>query len=312
MNNVQPDGAVDADLFLSDISPKDKPWDTHRAEASTVGAMYRDEYERYSERIDQCSQLLGFQFVHGDEGAHQLKLHEARFCRVRFCPVCQWRRALRWRARFFEAIPRIREAYPTHKFIFLTLTLRNCPITDLRATLDRMSKAWGRLSKRKRWPATGWVRSVEITRNPDTNEAHPHYHALLMVPASYFGKGYIKQSEWRELWRSSLRLDYLPVINVKRVSPKDPTQPITDAVMETLKYGVKPDDLIADKEWLMALTNQLHKTRAVAVGGCFREFLSEDEPEDLIGESEDEFSATAYELFFGWREQISRYKQVND
>jgi len=52
---------------------------------------------------------------------------------------------------------------------------------------------------------------------------------------------------------------------------------------------VKPDDLIGTKtaktspqDWLAELTRQLHKTRSIALGGIFKEYLSEDEPEDLI------------------------------
>jgi hypothetical protein len=36
-----------------------------------------------------------------------------------------------------------------------------------------------------------------------------------------------------------------------------------------------------DKEWLVALTTQLKKTRAVSVGGVFKDYISQKEPEDL-------------------------------
>ena len=47
--------------------------------------------------------------------------------------------------------------------------------------------------------------------------AHPHFHALLLVKPSYFAKGYIKQSDWVEMWAKALRADYLPSVNVKAV-----------------------------------------------------------------------------------------------
>jgi hypothetical protein len=175
-----------------------------------------------------------------------------------------------------------------------------------------MNRAWNRLVQRKQFPAVGFVRSTEVTRG-QAADAHPHFHCLLLVPSSYFGGHYIKQAEWRELWQSVLKVDYLPVVNVKAVKPKpgdDLTQGVAIAILETLKYGVKVDDLISDQDWLIELTHQLHKTRAVAVGGVLKEFLSEEEPENLITNAEDtevEVNNTDIDVWFGWREMVKRY-----
>ena len=305
----QPDAAQ---VYLSDLSPKDKPWDRHRTQATAVSTLYRRARPDYADRIADCSKLLGFRLSPDLSGSGDLglKLHSARFCRVRHCPVCQWRRSMRWRARFLDALPRLVADHPTARFIFLTLTVRNCPVTDLRATLAAMGKAWQRLSQRKTWPALGWVRSVEVTRNPTTGEAHPHYHVLMAVRPNYFSRNYINQATWRELWQSALRVDYLPVVNVKTVKP-DKDGSVAVGVLEVLKYGVKPEDLEFSEAWLLALTEQLHKTRAVAVGGIFKEYISEEEPEDLIGESEEEEAGDSSDLYFGWRESYKRYLKIN-
>ncbi len=41
--------------------------------------------------------------------------------------------------------------------------------------------------------------------------AHPHIHALLMVPAGYWRRGYIRQTGWQNLWAAALGLDYAGV-----------------------------------------------------------------------------------------------------
>ncbi len=69
-----------------------------------------------------------------------------------------------WRARFFQAVPKIMSDYPVGRWVFLTLTVKNCPIGELKATLGQMNKAWERLSKRKQFPAIGLVKTVEVTR----------------------------------------------------------------------------------------------------------------------------------------------------
>lgn len=312
----------DTDLYLTDLSPGDKPWDTHRALAETVQKYYKQsDFERYAERISQCSRLLGFALEQQDRGDIKLKLNIAQFCRVRHCPVCQWRRSLMWRARFFSALPRIIDKYPTHRFIFLTLTVKNCPLSELRDTLRHMNKSWERLTKLKRFPAVGSVRSVEVTRGQD-ELAHPHFHCLLMVPPSYFGVNYVKQAEWTELWKKSLRAEYTPVVNVKAIKPKKSAQienskefleaALIAGILETLKYSVKPDDLAFSPEWLAELTNQLHKTRAISVSGVLRDFISDEEPEDLIHAEDEEISLTEEDakIWFGWREMVKRYAKT--
>lgn len=155
---------------------------------------------------------------------------------------------------------------------------------------------------------------MEVTRS-STGEAHPHFHALLMVNPSYFKRGYLSQAKWTELWQASLRADYTPVVNIKVVKPRpnaedSPAAALAAGLLEVLKYGVKESDLVADAAWLSELTRQLHKTRAVAVGGELKQFLSEDEPEDLINVDETNLEETTEDfprVVFGWRERNQRY-----
>jgi len=227
-----------------------------------------------------------------------------------------------WLARFIKSIPMIQEKYPKAKWIFLTLTVRNCEITELRDTLKNMNAAWKRLTERKVFPALGFVKSVEVTRGQD-GTAHPHFHCLLLVKPSYFSTGYLSQEKWTELWKSCLRIDYEPIVNIKVVKVKDSIKKsnvatndyqdaLTKAALETFKYSVKGSDLIKDANWLDELTRQLHNTRAIAIGGCLREIISDSEPEDLIGEEPDEGSEPKQDevsLLFDWASPKKRYQR---
>ncbi len=302
------------DFYLSDISSKDKPWDAHRSNASVVSRLYAEAgNHRYADRIKECSKLLGFLFEAQDSGEFRLRLREARCCRVRHCPICQWRRVLMWRARFFMAVPKVMNDYPNDRWIFLTLTVRNCPIDELKATLGQMNKAWERLSKRKEFPALGFVKSVEVTRS-EIGEAHPHFHCLLFVRKSYFTElKYIPQERWTELWKEALRADYTPNVDVRAVKRAyGKVDTISHAILETLKYTVKERYLMQDATWLQELTKQLHKTRAVSVGGILRQYISEEEPEDLI-HLDDEGNVepdSGVDIWFGWREMVQRYAKT--
>jgi plasmid rolling circle replication initiator protein Rep len=309
-----PPCAVDTDApYLSDLSKKDKPWDKHRKNSDKVADYYRntEEFDQYATRIDFCSELLEFKMVPDDNSKGiNLKLSSARFCRVRHCPVCQWRRSLMWKAKAYKILPRIVETYPKHRWLFLTLTVRNCQITELRDTLAWMNKAWQRLTQLKKFPAVGWIRSTEVTRGKD-GSAHPHFHCLLMVKPGYFGKNYVRSSEWVEMWKGSLRVDYQVVLDIKAVRQGD--QPMS-LVPEILKYCVKESDLVSDRQWFLELTKQLHKMKAVVTGGVLKEYLRqlEEEPKDLIGKDETETSVDEGHLYFGWKKRKKKYQLIDN
>lgn len=304
------EGLETQQIALSEVSPGDKPWDKHRAFADRVESFYANtEFDSYSTRIHFCSDLLEFGLQHGED-ALKMKLRSARFCRVPRCPVCQWRRSLRWKAKAYQVLPKIVEAYPTHRWLFLTLTQKNIPIVELRDVLKAMNRGYQRMVQRKIWPGVGWLRSTEVTKGRDGN-AHPHFHSLVLVPRSFFGQGYIKKVEWIELWRDCMRFNYKPVIDVQAVKQGD--QPM-QLVPELLKYVTKESDLVAEREWFLELTRQLYKMRLIATGGVLKQFLKEleQEPEDLIGESDDSSEEDLMSFYFGWRRSEKKYRMVDN
>jgi plasmid rolling circle replication initiator protein Rep len=292
-------------LLLSQISSHDKVWDEHRAAADLVSSFYAgSDFNNYAIRVSFCSQLLDFRLAL----TGGIKLFSSHFCRVRYCPVCQWRRSLMWKAKAHEFLPRLVSDYPRHRWLFLTLTVKNPPIFSLRETVADMNRAFTRLTQLKVWPGVGWIKSLEVTKGKDgPMMAHPHFHVLLMVRPSYFTYGYLPHRDWTALWRQCLRCDYDPGTHLR---PLTVHQQPSEIVPEILKYQTKPSDLVADRDWLVELTRQLHKTRAVAVGGVFRSYMREleEEPQDLIGDCSEEEVVSDVILRFGWRSRIKKYK----
>ena len=313
----------DEEVALSDVSDKDSLWDTQRYKTELVGDIYsyNAEFERYAERMSDCSTFLAYGF--NDDS---LKLKNANFCRVRHCPVCQWRRSLLWKSNMYVAYEEIKEQYPTHRWLFLTLTVKNCDITDLRETLQYMNESWRRLIKREPFlkVVDGWIRTTEVTKGKD-GSAHPHFHIMLLVKPSYFAKNYIKQSKWSELWQSVLRVDYMPIVDVRTVKAKtrkgqevvSADDAIKSAIMETLKYSVKPSDMIGnstvqDNAWFYELTRQCFKLRFVASGGALKDALKRDEDitdDDLVNTNlDDEESDTDdRRLVFNYKKSKHQY-----
>ena len=297
-------------IVLSELSPRDKSWDKHRHSADLVADLYRGEdgFDIYAQRMDLCAQILDFKLVPDlDLGELQLKLSAAHFCRVPQCPVCQSRRSLMWKARALRVLPLVVKDYPKHRWLFLTLTQKNCSVSELRETILEMNKSFARLTKLKLWAIEGWIKSLEVTRGKD-GSAHPHFHCLLMVSPNYFSRNYLNYDDWTELWQRVARLDYKPQVYVRAVA-KDSDPAIL--IPEILKYSLKESDLYKSKKFLLVITEQLYKIRRISVGGVLRPYLKklEKEPEDLIGKDEEnENEIDEGHLYFEWKYQEKKYK----
>ena len=305
------------EFYLNEKSQRDKPWDIHRSQAQDVQNLYGfTDFQSYSDRISECSNRLFFDVAALQDGSLRHKLRSTRFCRVRHCPVCQWRRTLAMIARFHDAIPKMLEDHPKLRYLLLTLTVKNCPITELRETIQHMNKSFQRLYERKACPGVGYLKSLEVTRDSDGN-AHPHFHTLIAVKPSYFkGDNYLKQSKWQSLWKKSAQLEYDPVVDIRvvrhsRKSSSD-QHPLMGALLEVGKYPVKPEDLASSPEWLAVLTTQMHKVTSVSFGGVFREYLSErdvSEKEMIQGDdTESELEQIDRQAIMDWRPDERRYK----
>lgn len=264
---------------LSKISPSDSRFDDHKANAQEMAELYATDtgdgylgfmsgtrpvlFSTYASKMSTCGYWL--RFVKGDEG---IKLIDARFCKTPNCPMCQWRRSLKWRAKFLQILPEVQAQFPSHKWLFLTLTIKNCEIDDLKQTIKRLNTAFNRLTKLSKFPMVGYVKAVEVTRTWDcydaftgdflgrhgtkwlyqhqkdhntairlepTTEVHPHLHIVGLVPSTYFkGTHYLSHSKWREMWRKSLRIDYDPMVNIKVVKGKK-KEPIIPSAEEFSK-----------------------------------------------------------------------------
>jgi len=309
---------LEAKSRLVDYSASDKPWDVNRARVDQIEAVFTGSaavhHRVWAERLKGCSVVLGFGWETDTEtGEFKLRLRTAGFCRVRTCAVCQWRRSMKHKARLLERLPKIEAQYPGYRWLFLTLTIRNCEIDELRASVQMLVGGFRRLRESKQFPAMGWIRTVEVTRGKD-GSAHPHLHCLLLVKPSYFSTGYIKAASWVALWRRSMKLDYDPIVDVRAVkpNPRRSTDRLESVIAEIAKYSTKPADMVADDAWLRVYADQTHKLRFVESGGCLKSILADDY-EDLINVDEDVAPADDesghVDLRFGWDRSTRHYRK---
>lgn len=303
---------LDIPTQLSKASNKDKPWETHRMVADSVQRIFLSSSDqkqvRRGERVGECAPYLIFKLLENPDSEEiKHKLRFAQFCRVRLCPTCMWRKSMAWRARFYQAWPKIQEEYKSARYFHLVLTVPNCEVSDLRSVMDRMNKAWKKMADRKSWPAIGFLRSMEVTRSKK-GESHPHIHALMMVKGSYFnGKNYMSREQWRDYWASALGVPKESIIHpyvrsVKRVDD------VSKVVLEVAKYAVKTKSMASilrhkpGQKWFLELDKQLSGTKSVTLGGVLKKALNNDEisDEEMIQHDKEEFKKFLKDVRYDW------------
>lgn len=282
---------------------KTRNWSLHKLHSGYISLAYEEINPKKSERMKECANWLSF--WRKEDGS--MKLHDARFCRVRLCPICQWRRSLKTFAQMSQVLD-VATA-DGYQFIFLTLTVKNCKGVKLSDELTHLLLSFNRLSKYKdvQRAVKGYYRGCEVTHNIRTDEYHPHLHVILAVRASYFkSKSYISQARWTELWKRALQVDYDPIVDVRRCKGG------SKSIAEACKYAVKPGDVLNFEDWdmtvetLRTLDAALENRRFVGLGGIIKDIhkslhLDDMEEGDLVHvEIESQGEATEDEVIYFW------------
>lgn len=220
----------------------------HKLIAEKVNIAKMLQRDRRSEHIQVCGSMLQFLKERNLVSEEiRRRLVKGNFCKYRFCPMCQWRMARKVCREVLGRLRTINEAHNGVALLFLTLTIKNEHITELKSTVKHLSQAFQRLQQSKQYKdaVLGSIRAIEfLGDHTEKDECHPHFHCLLVVNKSYFtSRDYINFDEWTDLWQRSLRVNYRPVINVQRVKPKGKMSAIVAAALEVVKYSVTSSDL---------------------------------------------------------------------
>lgn len=281
-------------------------------------AMAFDEIHPHTaQRLRACASHL----VYGVDDKGRKRLRRANFCRVRLCPICQWRKSLKLYGQMMRVMRYL--APCKYNYIFLTLTVKNVKLDKLTDALRRITTAFNRLSKYDDFnhAAVGWYRGTEITHNldidsPDYDTFHPHIHVVIAVMPSYFtSRYYISQAKWGELWQMALGVDYVPRVDVRKVKGNT-----AKAVCEATKYSAKSRDYIILDDWdltietVKGLDAALKNRRLIGFGGVFMQARRQLEQEDVetgdllhTDNADGDESKDQYYTSFGWHTGYCQY-----
>ena len=275
---------------------KEIDWKVKKLKNLELAESYKRLGLKKAYRVEECGTLLSFKKIEEE----LKKLFKANFCKDRLCPMCSWRRSMKVFGQVSKVMDRALED-KEYRFLFLTLTVKNCTGEELSKLIDKIFKSLELLFKRKEVKniVIGYFRGLEVTYNKDSDTYHPHFHIILMVNKSYFKKSdkYLTQKDWTNLWKDCLKVDYTPIVNVKafKTASKEQTR---KSICEVAKYTVKDNDyLFEDIEMtdntVAILNNALKGRRLIAFGKEFRKIhkelnLDDAEKGDLINTDVDD------------------------
>ena len=315
-------------------------WSRYKKQSKKVYRLFRRAKENDDSIISanalasirDCGDVLTFKV---NLTKQESKLHNAFFCKNKFCPVCARRRSKLLAYQTSRVVDRILAEEPTARFLFLTLTTKNVTGSEVSSEVDRYCESIRRifnngkgslsgLAKKFREQVLGTVRHIEATfnleREPYGQGYHIHAHLLIAVKASYFlPQNYIVHKDFVALWREAARLDYNPRVDIRTI--KGHGKSLKKAIIEVSKYPTKPANILnlpeeKATEVLINLQHGLYNRRLVTFTGLFRKYRRELKLEDIekanlihVGDEEttDEQCDVIEYHVFRWCQSLGEY-----
>lgn len=222
-------------------------------------AMLIAGFKKEAARISQCLEYWDWDTYKPEKIMDLIRVSR---CKSKWCANCQGLYAAQMSTQMStQMMSQNLTAY------HLTLTVKNCDVTELESQLKKMSSAFSRLwqgwknltENQNRKGSKGCLslsaafRSIEITES-EKGHLHPHIHAILatdepikkelLIPriTGRFDKIRKVQrflSPIEEMiaaeWARALKLDYQPEIKLEPIQP--------ERIKEALKYPLKPSSI---------------------------------------------------------------------
>jgi plasmid rolling circle replication initiator protein Rep len=243
----------------------------------------RFEYLSYARRMETCANTIEMgKKLCPDTGEISTFFHSAWHCHVRFCPICGGQRTV-YRRRL-QVAQRLKPIIEQGRmgFVSLTLTDKNCPVSNLANTIKALNKAFKTLLKQCPF-IKGSLAAIEITRPQDGYVfAHPHIHCLLIVPQRYFYEQRNKEQDWTLLWQNCLGVDYLPHVTMYEYIRA------LDRINQALNYIIKPipdeelDYMLASPRWFLTFWEQTHSQHLFSAKGLLKGVSSAPLPKPIF------------------------------
>jgi hypothetical protein len=242
-------------------------------EAALEGREIDPRVAKWAQRMEKCGN--GAFFVPNPEtGQHEIR--NFRRCGVRFCPICMWRKSIRFACQHTPRIEQFLKENPTHTLRLVTLTDRQVPMSELKAQCARLAKAFSRFCEDLSHGFVGYLRATDIGtcwRDPCPQknihdhweapmEVRPHIHAIIVQrPKNKWT--YVKNSQIKEVWATAMGSPILLDTHAKPINT-------SFGAAKYVAKGVDWKKVSSDYNYLAELAVALDGIRCVNTGGVLR------------------------------------------
>jgi hypothetical protein len=197
-------------------------------------------------------------------------------CKSKFCKVCEKRKNHMF---YVELEQKVNQLPKEYGLIFLTLTIKNPPLTELGQTLNNMSNGLVSFRKKVNYYLTGkntnplgYFSSTEITYvnkdgskkiENDIQMCHPHKHIILVVPLEMLKNKKLNPKTFQLMWKKSMGMENVNVhINFIRNTNK--------TIKELIKYNTKYSEYLDYPELIPEIKKQTKGKRLYSSSGLLK------------------------------------------
>lgn len=237
----------------------------------TIGSYFFKESATFNSgmKMDLCADNLSCYLIAPEQNSI-----DTYYCKNRHCPICQWRCSRRALSKTFELLYENPELLH-EKWMYITFTSRNCHVTELRQTMQRMNEAFQKLSMMPVWQSNvlGGIKFTKIDQGGiDPETAHLHFHCLLTVrPSMFRSNNDISQDPWAQLWQQCLHASVTSQVDV--VPIKGSGNALRDQLARAVAYSTKPTRTAPTKAWFLEMARQVKSLKSKESFGIVRELL---------------------------------------
>jgi hypothetical protein len=217
--------------------------------------------QKQAERMVMCASGIGInadkRYVYG------------RGCGLPHCQVCVWRKSRVLMAQIARVGQIAGEAYPDCVWFFVVLTVPNCRLTDLHATMDDFNNAFTRMTRTQGWSAIGTLKVFEFPSadtgwgDQQVHRVNLHANLLVLVPCD---KADAFAANIGTMWAKANKADYLSAS----------CDPITqNGLVPAMGYSSKPTPVSYDADYAIALAEQLHGAHRIQACGAVKAMFAD-------------------------------------
>lgn len=296
--NIIPQTAAAVNVSVRKATKLPDKWTIKKMQAKQVASRLvkldkTGYYRKRGERMANCSEVIQYEYCHDCGYVHIL---QARLCRDRVCPICNWRQALLQYSQMIQTLDAFYNMHTDSTAYFLTLTVPSCTPATIDRTMQNMSIRWDKLMHRAwvRKHVAGWARKTEITYNAVTGLLHPHFHIIVMANDTpdilidywlQYNTGASAAAQDLQTIATATTTDRQTMVPVDLTEPDNS---IVGAILETFKYTTKSSDILQMplgvlRQYLSGIDGK----RLIAYGGIIRDIRADLKLQEDVQEEEE-------------------------